>query len=83
MRIRDLRSAITKHRKRSTRRPSRRSEYGDAGGFNDGKNTDFWISKRDSVAPRHLAFEAKDKGQVDAFYEAALAAGGKDNGGLT
>jgi catechol 2,3-dioxygenase-like lactoylglutathione lyase family enzyme len=28
----------------------------------------------------HLAFAADDRGQVDAFYRAALAAGAKDNG---
>jgi len=28
----------------------------------------------------HLAFTAANRGRVDAFYRAALAAGGKDNG---
>lgn len=28
----------------------------------------------------HLAFQAKDRATVDAFYKAALAAGGTDNG---
>lgn len=28
----------------------------------------------------HLAFQARDKAMVDAFYKAALANGGKDNG---
>ncbi|MGE0097826.1 MAG: VOC family protein [Hydrogenophaga sp.] len=28
----------------------------------------------------HLAFQAKDRAMVDAFHQAALAAGGKDNG---
>jgi catechol 2,3-dioxygenase-like lactoylglutathione lyase family enzyme len=28
----------------------------------------------------HLAFQAKDRKTVDAFYRAALAAGGRDNG---
>ena len=28
----------------------------------------------------HIAFMAENRGQVDAFYRAALAAGGKDNG---
>ncbi len=28
----------------------------------------------------HLAFQAADRATVDAFYHAALAAGGKDNG---
>jgi catechol 2,3-dioxygenase-like lactoylglutathione lyase family enzyme len=31
-------------------------------------------------APLHLAFAAETRAQVDAFHEAALAAGGKDNG---
>lgn len=29
----------------------------------------------------HLAFQARDEAMVNAFHEAALAAGGKDNGG--
>jgi len=28
----------------------------------------------------HLAFQAKDRAAVDAFYKAGLAAGGRDNG---
>ncbi|MGA3158537.1 MAG: VOC family protein [Steroidobacteraceae bacterium] len=31
-------------------------------------------------APLHLAFTAANRQQVDAFYRAALQAGGKDNG---
>lgn len=31
-------------------------------------------------APLHLAFTAENRRQVEAFYRAALAAGGKDNG---
>jgi catechol 2,3-dioxygenase-like lactoylglutathione lyase family enzyme len=56
-------------------------EYGEAAGFNDGKNTDFWIGKQPAVVPTHVAFEASSSKQVEAFYKAALAAGGKDNGG--
>src|SRR3569833_4305761 len=55
-------------------------EYGEAAGFNEGKNTDFWISKEDTVVPTHLAFQAKDRRQVEAFYKTALASGAKDNG---
>lgn len=56
-------------------------EYGEAAGFNDGKNTDFWIATSDKgVIPLHVAFEARTKAQVKAFYKAALAAGAKDNG---
>ncbi len=56
-------------------------EYGEAAGFNDGKNTDFWISKKPSVVPTHLAFEANSRQEVEAFHKTAVAAGGKDNGG--
>ena len=60
---------------------SNNMEYGQAAGFNDGKNTDFWIAKQDTVVPSHVAFEAKNREEVAAFHKAALAAGGKDNGG--
>lgn len=40
----------------------------------------FWIGE--GVAPHdmHLCFTAKSRAEVDAFYEAALAAGARDNG---
>ena len=56
-------------------------EYSEAAGFNDGKNTDFWIVREDTVVPTHIAFEAKNRQEVEAFYKAALAAGATDNGG--
>lgn len=34
----------------------------------------------DQPTPLHLAFAATDRKQVDAFYRAALDAGGNDNG---
>ena len=57
-------------------------EFGEAGGFNDGKNTDFWIvhDKKKGVVKQHIAFEAKNKKEVEGFYKMAVAAGGKDNG---
>jgi catechol 2,3-dioxygenase-like lactoylglutathione lyase family enzyme len=55
-------------------------EFGESAGFNDGENTDFWISAIDPVVPLHLAFQAKSRAQVQAFHKAALAAGAKDNG---
>jgi catechol 2,3-dioxygenase-like lactoylglutathione lyase family enzyme len=55
-------------------------EYGEGAGFNDGKNTDFWISKQSKVVPTHVAFEARSREEVHAFHKAALDAGGKDNG---
>ena len=42
---------------------------------------DFWIaSGAPHQPPVHLAFRADNREQVDAFYKAALAAGGRDNG---
>jgi catechol 2,3-dioxygenase-like lactoylglutathione lyase family enzyme len=41
----------------------------------------FWIGTGKVLTGRlHVAFAAKDRGEVRAFYEAALAAGAKDNG---
>ena len=31
-------------------------------------------------SPSHIAFSASERGLVDAFYQAAIAAGGRDNG---
>jgi catechol 2,3-dioxygenase-like lactoylglutathione lyase family enzyme len=55
-------------------------EFGEAAGFNDGENTDFWINAAKRVAPTHIAFRAYSPQQVAAFHVAAIAAGGKDNG---
>lgn len=41
----------------------------------------FWIGAGISTGAVHVAFAAQTRAQVDAFYQAALAAGGKDNGG--
>jgi catechol 2,3-dioxygenase-like lactoylglutathione lyase family enzyme len=47
----------------------------------DGK-PQFWVAARGTPPARgvHLAFAAVDRGAVDEFHRAALAAGGKDNG---
>ena len=39
----------------------------------------FWVSEGSAGPGRHTAFTAS-RAQVDAFYTAALAAGGQDNG---
>ena len=45
----------------------------------DGDNT--WVNAAEGeTAPTHLAWRAKNADEVKAFYEAALAAGGTDNG---
>jgi catechol 2,3-dioxygenase-like lactoylglutathione lyase family enzyme len=41
----------------------------------------FWIGEGEPLAGRiHVAFVAPSRAAVDAFYRAAIAAGGKDNG---
>lgn len=41
----------------------------------------FWIGRRAEVlSGTHVAFAAPDRATVDAFYRAAIAAGGRDNG---
>lgn len=53
------------------------------GGVGIGKNGHpfLWLSPDGSpAAPLHLAFTAGARAEVDAFYAAAMAAGGKDNG---
>ncbi len=54
--------------------------FEDAAGFNDGRNTDFWIGRKEPLVALHLAFEASSARQVEAFHRAALAAGARDNG---
>ncbi len=42
---------------------------------------DFWIARGAPNLPRlHIAFAAGSRAEVDAFYRAALSAGGRDNG---
>ena len=42
----------------------------------------FWIGRRAEVTiDTHVAFAAAERATVHAFYEAAIAAGGRDNGG--
>jgi catechol 2,3-dioxygenase-like lactoylglutathione lyase family enzyme len=43
---------------------------------------ELWIDKADGPTSRvHLAFQAASRDMVDRFHAAALAAGGRDNGG--
>jgi catechol 2,3-dioxygenase-like lactoylglutathione lyase family enzyme len=55
---------------------------GDAhAGFGENDKAFFWIGT--GAKPRggtHVAFTAKTRAEVEAFYRAALAAGGRDNG---
>jgi catechol 2,3-dioxygenase-like lactoylglutathione lyase family enzyme len=52
-----------------------------AAGFGAGGKPDFWIGGEGGIdKPLHVAILAKDRATVDAFYKAAIAAGGRDNG---
>lgn len=53
----------------------------DAVGFGVPPKPDFWISRGTANSPPvHVAFRVLSRALVDAFYKAALAAGGRDNG---
>jgi catechol 2,3-dioxygenase-like lactoylglutathione lyase family enzyme len=52
-----------------------------AAGFGRRGKPDFWIARGDPGHAVHVAFTADDRATVEAFYEAAIAAGGRDNGG--
>ena len=50
-------------------------------GFGAGQKPSFWIGQTAKASgPTHVAFVAPSRAAVDAFYAAALKAGGKDNG---
>jgi len=62
--------------------PAEVTGNGAAVGFGAQGKPFFWIGE--GPAPQdthvHVAFAATSRADVDAFYQAALAAGGKDNG---
>lgn len=51
-----------------------------AGFGKDGKPAFWFGTHAQAQHPMHIAFAAEHRAQVDAFYEAALKAGAKDNG---
>jgi catechol 2,3-dioxygenase-like lactoylglutathione lyase family enzyme len=65
-------------------------EYGKAAGFGRDRKPDFWVGEGvtrfqkpehlDPITPVHVSFVARSRAEVDAFHEAALAAGARDNG---
>lgn len=56
-------------------------EVDGAAGYGVNGKPDFWIGQAESTAnPTHVAFKAGNREQVRKFYDAAIAAGGKDNG---
>ena len=54
---------------------------GAAHGFGTEGDPFFWVGDNERMGEgTHVAFRAETRDQVDAFHEAALAAGGTDNG---
>jgi len=52
-----------------------------AAGFGVDGKPDFWIGGEGGLnKPVHVAIRAGSRDMVDAFYKAAMAAGGRDNG---
>ena len=52
-----------------------------AAGFGADGKPDFWIGGEGGLnKPLHVAILAGNRAAVDAFYHAAIAAGGRDNG---
>jgi catechol 2,3-dioxygenase-like lactoylglutathione lyase family enzyme len=50
-------------------------------GFGKHGKPEFWFGTHTQKQnPMHIAFVAENRAQINAFYEAALKAGGKDNG---
>lgn len=50
-------------------------------GMGEPPKPDFWIAEGPPNKPEiHIAFRASSRRQVDEFYEAAIKAGGRDNG---
>ena len=56
-------------------------DFGDAAMVGRLGEGGFWFyAKGPATSPIHVAFAAKTRAEVDAFYKAAMAAGGRDNG---
>ncbi|MDM0112605.1 VOC family protein [Variovorax sp. J22R133] len=54
----------------------------DVAGFGVAPKPDFWVAGgQANVPPVHVAFRVDTRAAVDAFYAAAISAGGTDNGG--
>ncbi len=55
-------------------------EFDGSGGMGIAGKPDLWLSEDEHAKATHVAFAAENRAAVDAFYTAAMAAGGKDNG---
>lgn len=60
---------------------SLRMEFPGAAGFGSSEGIpDFWLGSSEERGATHVAFTASNRATVDAFYNAAIGAGGRDNG---
>jgi catechol 2,3-dioxygenase-like lactoylglutathione lyase family enzyme len=60
-----------------------KEESGDGAfiGYGEGMKPYFWINEQPKATVLlHVAFASDSRAKVDAFYKAAMAAGGRDNG---
>ncbi len=56
--------------------------FGELAPAGESRSPEFWISSGDPGSNRvHVAFRVEQRAAVEAFHRAALAAGGRDNGG--
>ena len=61
--------------------PEQTESGGTAHGFGSHGKPFFWIGDNERVGEgTHVAFAVETRAEVDAFHEAALAAGGRDHG---
>lgn len=61
--------------------PASVTGHADVAGFGEPPKPDFWISGgTPNKPPIHIAFRVASRAKVDAFYKAAMEAGGMDNG---
>ena len=61
--------------------PASVTGHTDVAGFGEAPKPDFWVSRGAPNNPQHhVAFRVNSRAMVDAFYHAAIAAGGRDNG---
>jgi catechol 2,3-dioxygenase-like lactoylglutathione lyase family enzyme len=61
--------------------PASVTGHTDVAGFGEPPKPDFWInSGSPNRPPVHIAFRVSSRANVDAFYGAAMSAGGTDNG---
>ena len=64
-----------------TATPDQTESGGTAHGFGSDGKPYFWVGDNERVGEgTHIAFTTGSRAEVDAFYEAAMAAGGRDNG---